>query len=142
DRQSCREGVPAVAHQEVIAAGERLVQVEGLDAAAAALALLAIECDKECRPTEALDDARSGDADHPRMPTLTRQHYRAMLRRVGVVGGNHLHCLVDHLAIKILAAPVERLEFADDLTRTDLVIGKQQLEPERCVCQTTRGVES
>ena len=123
DRESRRRAMPTMLHEQVVAALERVVQVERADRAAAPLPYAVLHRDHHRRPARALDHARGHDADHAGVP-LRRIEDDAP-GRVEVHRVDPAHRLLEDPAIHRLPRFIELLALARDAVRRRIVLGKQ-----------------
>ena len=124
-------GLVAAEGLEVLGARlERRVQIEAGDAAPrAAPSPLAVERDDDDGTVVALDQPRGDDADHARVPALTREHQPVgFLHLVGELAPRRFGGRVD-LPLGRPALRIRAPELFGDLLRPLLVVGKQQLDP-------------
>ena len=73
------KGMAAEALEILRAGAQSVIQVEAAEAAARALAALAVAADHDRRQVKLLTQARGGDADHALMPRVAREHERLSL---------------------------------------------------------------
>src|SRR6516162_4499576 len=109
--------MPAVAREQPAAGFERAQQMEGGDRATRAVRLAVVVGKNERRPAIAFDDAGSGNADHPPVPTVAIDDHA-----VGVAQRRFLlKAAFDRFkntALFFLAFAVELVEASRDLMRS------------------------
>ena len=108
---------------EILRAGAQgVIQVEAAEAAARALAALAVAADHDRRQVELLAQARGGDADHALVPRVARKHERHP-RRVAARDGRGL---LPDLLLELLPLAVELAEAGGVAVGIGAVTGQQQ----------------
>ena len=122
DRQPGRQRVAAKALEILRAGAQGVVQVEAAEAAARALAALAVAADHDRRQVELLAQARGGDADHALVPRVACEHERHP-RRVAARDGRGL---LPDLLLERLPLAVELAEPGGVAVGLAAVLGQQQ----------------
>ena len=122
DRQPGRQRVAAEALEILRAGAQGVVQVEAAEAAARALAAIAVAADHDRRQVELLAQARGGDADHALVPRVACEHERHP-RRVAARDGRGL---LPDLLLERLPLAVELAEPGGVAVGLAVVLGQQQ----------------
>ena len=122
DGQPGRQRVAAEALEILRAGAQGVIQVEAAEAAARALAALAVAADHDRRQVELLTQARGGDADHALMPRVACEHERCA-RRIAARDGRGL---LPDLLLELLPLAVELAEPGGVAVGVGTVTGQQQ----------------
>src|SRR5437016_9115316 len=88
-------------------------------------AVVLVERDHDCRLAEAIDDARSDDPDHARMPALRTEHDRAAIVAVQLLLLNLCQSGVENLFLHRLPLAILLLQIGRDLNGA-LAVGQCQ----------------
>ena len=138
DRQPGRQRVAAEALEILRAGAQGVVQVEAAEAAARALAALAVAADHDRRQVKFLAQARGGDADHALVPRVAREHERHP-RRVAARDGRGL---LPDLLLERLPLAVELAEPGGVAVGILVVLCQQQQRRDGRLAQTAGRVDA
>src|SRR5208283_151257 len=111
--QPRRRGVPAETDQALGAIADRLVKVEAGHRPRRALGKLVAEGHDHGWPLVIIDQPAGDDADHAGVPALAAQDDRPPFFQTSL-GLDHLLRLLDDLALDLLAAAIDEIEFLGD----------------------------
>ena len=138
DGEARRQGVAAVALQEVAALLQGAEEVDPPVGPAGALALsVGLEADHEHRAGELLGQPGGHDAHHPLVPGLVRQHQAVVLP----VRVQPAQALVEDIQLHRLAGAVEVAELLGQQLRLGGVLGEDEVRGGLGLAHAPRGVD-
>ena len=130
----------AVSLEQIATREQSRVQVESRDAAARALADVAVERDEERGASVSLHHSRRDDADNAGMPAVAHQNEPGIVVEIGLLLQLRQR-LVEHALIEGLSFDVEPVEPSGQLMGLGLIVGEQKPESVGGVADPSRRVE-